>query len=55
MRANNSMLEFIRLRAYLASKPMPRWLRKMCARSSVHRAWLQGHTGSFLLPVLERS
>ena len=54
---NRDDFEMVRMYAYKSaseSKRMPRVLRKMCARTDVHRAWLQGSTGSFLISVLER-
>lgn len=51
-------LEPVRVYAYKeASKGrqgLPRFFRKMIANSKFHRAWLQGQTGSFLMPVMER-
>lgn len=38
------------LRVYLAGyrgRVMPRWLRRIAARSALHRAWLSGFTGWF--------
>jgi hypothetical protein len=32
----------------------PRFLRRMFARSTLHRAWLSGYTGAGILTVLER-
>ncbi len=50
--------EFIRIAAYKSrctgDKALSRTVRKLFARTQLHRAWLQGWTGSFLLPVLER-
>ncbi|MCF7701549.1 hypothetical protein [Loktanella sp. M215] len=40
----------IYLRAYLhgyARQPAPRWLRRVIARSEIHRAWLAGWLGYF--------
>lgn len=51
--------EWLRMYAYRraasGARPLPRWFRKMMAKSVWHRAWHQGHIGSFLLPVLERN
>ena len=30
-----------------SGRPLPRWIRRMFARSEVHRAWLLGSTGCF--------
>jgi|GEM_PF-5552685 len=38
------------LRIYLAGhsgRVMPRWLRRIAARSELHRVWLSGFTGCF--------
>ena len=38
------------LRIYLArqsGRVMPRWLRRLAARSALHRDWLSGFTGCF--------
>ena len=38
------------LRVYLAGysgRVLPRWLRRLVARSALHRAWLSGFTGYF--------
>nr|UUL99949.1 hypothetical protein [Vibrio alginolyticus] len=37
-----------------AKKEVPKLVRKLLARTQIHRAWLQSATGSFQLPVLER-
>lgn len=51
--------ELVRIYAYksvaLGKKPVPKLIRKLVAKTMLHRAWLQGHTGSFLLSVLDRS
>ncbi|MFV8386925.1 hypothetical protein ACNO5E_22755 [Vibrio parahaemolyticus] len=56
---DRTSFEAVRISAYKATsvgrKPVPRIVRKWLARTNIHRAWLQGHTGSFLLPVLERN
>jgi len=36
-------------------KAVPKLVRKLFVRTQIHLAWLQGATGSFLLPVLERT
>jgi len=50
--------ESIRMKAHMDSifgkKPLPKFLRRLFARRAIHYAWLQGHTGSFILPVMER-
>ncbi|TNC79251.1 MAG: hypothetical protein C9356_20175 [Oleiphilus sp.] len=33
---------------------LPRWFRKLVARSRIHRGWLSGITGAWFAPVLER-
>lgn len=33
---------------------VPKLVRKILARTTIHRAWLQGKSGSFLVSVLER-
>jgi len=56
---DRSSFEFVRITAYKAvckgKKQAPRQLRKLVAKTNLHRAWLQGHSGSFLVPVLERT
>ena len=51
--------ELVRIYAYtsvaLRKKPVPKLIRKLVAKTMLHRAWLQGHTGSFLLSVLDRN
>ncbi|MEZ9614856.1 MULTISPECIES: hypothetical protein [Vibrio] len=51
--------EYVRINAYktagVGKKPLPKFMRKLVARTTLHRAWLQGSTGSFLVPVLERN
>ena len=42
-------------RAAEGKKTVPKLVRKLFARTQIHRSWLQGDTGSFLLPVLERT
>ncbi|WP_281188870.1 hypothetical protein [Vibrio harveyi] len=50
--------ELVRIYAYksvvLGKKPAPKLIRKLVAKMMLHRAWLQGHTGSFLASVLGR-
>jgi hypothetical protein len=50
--------ESIRIWAYtqrrLGSKPLHKAARRLLARTNIHRAWLQGWTGSFLVSVLDR-
>ena len=44
------MSDAILLRVYLAGyrgRVMPRCLRRIAARSALHRAWLSGFTGCF--------
>lgn len=56
---NRDIFELVRIYAYkssgLGKKPVPKIIRKLVAKTKVHRAWLQGHTGSFLVSVSERS
>jgi hypothetical protein len=56
---DRSSFEFVRIGAYNAvcrgKKPVSRLLRKLVAKTNLHRAWLQGNSGSFLLPVLDRT
>ncbi len=56
---DRSSFESVRIYAYtcssLGKKPVPKIIRKLLARTLLHRAWLQGHTGSFLMPVLDRN
>ncbi len=51
--------ENVRLWAYshrgLGRKPLHRVIRRILVGTAIHRAWLQGWTGSFLLSVLDRS
>ncbi|EKO3612152.1 hypothetical protein M3914_003363 [Vibrio metschnikovii] len=47
--------EKIRIASYRSYKPLPRSIRKLIAKSFLHRAWLSGHSGSFLIGILERS
>lgn len=50
--------EIIRIWTYnqrgLGRKPLNHAIRRLLARTNIHRAWLQGWTGSFLVSVLER-
>lgn len=50
--------EFIRISSYKSAakgkKPLGKRVRKILAKTKIHRAWLQGRTGSFLLSVQER-
>lgn len=56
---NRKSFESFRMWAYqqksMNNAPLPRFFRKMLARTSIHRAWLQGTTGSFLISVIERT
>ncbi len=56
---NRDSFELVRIYAFtsvaLGKKPVPRIIRKLAAKTMLHRAWLQGYTGSFLLSVLDRS
>lgn len=50
--------EIVRISAYnqrgSSRKAPPKVVRKLFARTQIHRAWLQGWTGSFLVNVSER-
>jgi hypothetical protein len=50
--------ESVRIWAYnqrgLGRKPLHKVIRRALARTTIHRAWLQGWTGSFLVSVLDR-
>lgn len=56
---DRSSFEKVRIWAYMQAgvnrPPLPKIIRKLFAKSPLHRAWLQGHSGSFLLAILERS
>lgn len=56
---NSDSYEIVRIYAYKSvaygKKPVPKFIRKLVAKTMLHRAWLQGHTGSFLTSVLDRS
>lgn len=56
---DRSSFEKVRMFAYRQAadnKPsVPKFLRRMLARTSIHRSWLQGHTGSFLVSIMDRS
>lgn len=56
---NRTSFETVRIAAYnraaLKQSLFPRKLRRLLAKTTIHRAWLQGHTGSFLVSVLERN
>ncbi|MDA0152362.1 hypothetical protein OH460_08610 [Vibrio sp. Makdt] len=54
MTDRKSSFEWVRINAYQSQIIPPRFMRKLMGRSPIHRAWLQGVTGSFLVPVLER-
>lgn len=55
---NRNSFELVRIYAYksaaLGKKPVPKFIRKLVAKTMLHRAWLQGRTGSFLTSVLDR-
>ena len=57
-RVREQAMERVRIWAYLQrcnnKKPPPKLARQVFARTRLHEAWLQGWSGSFLLPVLER-
>lgn len=50
--------EIVRISSYKSAakgkKPISKRVRKILAKTMIHRAWLQGRTGSFLLSVQER-
>lgn len=51
--------EWVRIWAYkqrcFSRRPVDKRVRKLLSKTNIHRAWLQGWTGSFLVSVLERS
>ncbi|OEE35322.1 hypothetical protein A1QO_00755 [Vibrio genomosp. F10 str. ZF-129] len=55
---DRSTFEFVRMWSYkrraLGKSTLPKVVRKVLARTTIHRALMQGYTGSFLLYVEER-
>ncbi len=52
---DQTSFELVRISTYKYQLKLPRWIRKFTAKTSFHRAWLQGFTGSFLVSVDERT
>ena len=46
MKLYNTVLHHIYLQGY-SNRTFPRWLRKLIARTELHRAWLSGYDGCF--------
>lgn len=49
-----SVREWAYRREATGKAPLPKFFRKMLARTTIHRALLQGKSGSFLVSVVER-